>query len=122
AVRAFRDALRCAPSGPCIYLPRMFTVLPAFRLTLCATGVALLALPLSSRSQTAPTATPANETTLNTMTVVGNWLEAPSEEKVLEHPGARTIVDRKAVVETGANNVRDVLKRVPGVQVQDNNG
>ncbi|UBM09064.1 TonB-dependent siderophore receptor [Cupriavidus metallidurans] len=100
----------------------MFTVLPAFRLTLCATGVALLALPLSSRSQTAPAATPANETTLNTMTVVGNWLEAPSEEKVLEHPGARTIVDRKAIVETGANNVRDVLKRVPGVQVQDNNG
>src|SRR5215472_4530674 len=96
----------------------MFTVLPAFRLTVCATGVALLTLPLASRSQTPP----AIETTLNAVTVVGNWLEAPNEEKVLEHPGARTIVDREAIVETGANNVRDVLRRVPGVQVQDNNG
>jgi Fe(3+) dicitrate transport protein len=73
----------------------MFTVLPAFRLTLCATGVALLALPLASRSQTAPAVTRADETTLNAVTVVGNWLEAPNEEKVLEHPGARTIVDRR---------------------------
>jgi hypothetical protein len=66
---------------------------------------------LSPPSQTAPAVTRADETTLNAVTVVGNWLEAPNEEKVLEHPGARTIVDREAIVETGANNVRDVLRR-----------
>ncbi|SDD37049.1 Fe(3+) dicitrate transport protein [Cupriavidus sp. YR651] len=110
-------------------------MLPAFRLTLGATGVALLCLSIPAAAQTAtpaagdtpapasaPAAAPASGTTLNAVTVVGNWLEAPNEEKVLEHPGARTIVDREAITETGANNVRDILRRVPGVQVQESNG
>ncbi|WP_029310202.1 TonB-dependent receptor plug domain-containing protein, partial [Cupriavidus metallidurans] len=97
-------------------------MLPAFRLAFCATSVALLTLPLSSQSQTPPAASAGNEATLKTVTVVGNWLEAPNEEKVLEHPGARTIIAREAIAETGANNVRDVLRQVPGVQVRDNNG
>lgn len=102
-------------------------MLPAFRLNVAATGVALLCLSVSVSAQTAPKSAetpnaPANGSTLNAVTVVGNWLEAPNEEKVLEHPGARTIVDREAIKETGANNVRDVLRRIPGVQVQDSNG
>ncbi|ABF12665.1 ferric citrate outer membrane transporter; KpLE2 phage-like element (plasmid) [Cupriavidus metallidurans CH34] len=101
---------------------RISIVLPAFRLAFCATSVALLTLPLSSQSQTPPAASAGNEATLKTVTVVGNWLEAPNEEKVLEHPGARTIIAREAIAETGANNVRDVLRQVPGVQVRDNNG
>jgi len=100
----------------------MSTLLPAFRLACCATGVALLTLPVNARSQTAAAAATQEGATLATVTVVGNWLEAPDEEKVLEHPGARTIVDHETMVETGANNVRDVLKRIPGVQVRDNNG
>lgn len=87
----------------------------ASRLTLAATGVALYTLSVPAVAQSSPP-------TLHAVTVIGNWLEAPDEEKVLEHPGARTIVDREVINETGANNVRDVLRRIPGVQVQENNG
>ncbi|MEC3764051.1 TonB-dependent receptor family protein [Cupriavidus sp. SS-3] len=104
---------------------------PAFRLTGGAISAALLfaqfaAMPAHAAepvSATPATATAANtEATLNTVTVVGNWLENANEAKVLEHPGARTIVDRETFAEAGANNVREVLRRIPGVQVQENNG
>lgn len=105
---------------------------PAFRLSGGAIGTALLfaqlaALPAHAADPapaTAPVAaSSANpEATLNAVTVVGNWLEDANEAKVLEHPGARTIVDRETFQEAGANNVREVLRRVPGVQVQENNG
>ncbi|HEY0121226.1 MAG TPA: TonB-dependent receptor plug domain-containing protein, partial [Rhizobium sp.] len=61
-------------------------------------------------------------TVLETITVTGNWLDEPNEEKVLKHAGARTIIDRKRVDESGASNIRDVLRQVPGVQVQDSSG
>ncbi|MFO6382921.1 TonB-dependent receptor plug domain-containing protein, partial [Pseudomonas aeruginosa] len=35
---------------------------------------------------------------------------------------ARSVVRRREMLESGAQNVRDVLRKVPGVQVQDNNG
>lgn len=92
---------------------------PAFRLTGGALGAALLFLSLPAQSAEANQLSPAApESTLNTVTVVGNWLENANETKVLEHLGARTIVDRETFQESGANNVRDVLRRVPGVQVQ----
>ena len=54
--------------------------------------------------------------------MVGNWLGDANESVVQNHPGARTVVRREAMVEQGAMNVRDVLKGIPGVQVQDSNG
>ncbi|MCP2068744.1 TonB-dependent siderophore receptor [Pseudomonas laurylsulfatiphila] len=54
--------------------------------------------------------------------VVGDWLDDADAALVQNHPGARTVVRREAMVEQGAMNVGDVLKRVPGVQVQDANG
>ncbi|MBO4123739.1 TonB-dependent siderophore receptor [Cupriavidus gilardii] len=108
----------------------------AFRLTAAAAGVALLCLSSPARSaepvvtaqaaapapaQTAALATEADKT-LSTVTVVGNWLDQPNETKVLEHPGARSIADRRTIEESGATNVREVLRRMPGVQVQDSNG
>ncbi|WP_454767117.1 TonB-dependent receptor family protein [Cupriavidus campinensis] len=87
-----------------------------YRMSFAAAGAALSLLSMPATAQSSVTRT------LDTVTVVGNWLEAPDEEKVLEHPGARTIVNRETMTETGANNVREVLRRVPGVQVQDNNG
>jgi Fe(3+) dicitrate transport protein len=90
----------------------------AFRLTGAALGAALLCQPLSAYSAEPQPA----EGTLNTVTVVGNWLDDPNATKVLEHPGARTIVDRQAIQESGATNVREVLRRIPGVQVQESNG
>jgi Fe(3+) dicitrate transport protein len=66
--------------------------------------------------------TPADTTVLKPITITGNWLDQPNAEKVLEHPGARTIIDRKQLEEGGASNARDALRMVPGVQVQDSNG
>ena len=54
--------------------------------------------------------------------VVGDWLGDANQAVVQNHPGARTVVRREAMVEQGAMNVRDVLKGIPGVQVQDSNG
>ncbi|MCW2268025.1 TonB-dependent siderophore receptor [Pseudomonas sp. JUb96] len=54
--------------------------------------------------------------------VVGDWLGNADETVVQNHPGARTVVRREAMVEQGAMNVRDVLRGIPGVQVQDSNG
>jgi Fe(3+) dicitrate transport protein len=61
-------------------------------------------------------------TVLDAITITGNWLDQPNEEKVLKHPGARTIIGPKQIEASGANNVRDALRLVPGVQVQDSNG
>ncbi|MCL6705937.1 TonB-dependent siderophore receptor [Pseudomonas sp. R2.Fl] len=63
-----------------------------------------------------------DETTLEAITITGNWLEQPDQEKVLKHPGARTIVDREKLEERGAADIRDALNQVPGVQVQESNG
>lgn len=54
--------------------------------------------------------------------VVGDWLGDADAAVVQNHPGARTVIRREAMVEEGAMNVREVLKKVPGVQVQDSNG
>ncbi|MFW2012605.1 TonB-dependent receptor family protein [Acinetobacter bereziniae] len=61
---------------------------------------------------------------LKTITVQaeGNWLEEANTEKVHKHAGARSIVDRKKMDESAVTSIRDALKQVPGVQVQDSNG
>ncbi|AZD80609.1 TonB-dependent siderophore receptor [Pseudomonas chlororaphis] len=56
------------------------------------------------------------------ISVVGDWLGDANEAVVQNHPGARTVIRREAMLEQGAMNVGDVLRRVPGVQVQDANG
>ena len=54
--------------------------------------------------------------------VVGDWLGDANAEVVQNHAGARTVIRRETMVEQGAMNVGDVLRRVPGVQVQESNG
>lgn len=54
--------------------------------------------------------------------VVGDWLGDADQTVVQNHPGARTVVRRQEMVEQGAMNVRDALRGIPGVQVQDSNG
>jgi len=71
----------------------------------------------------APAATGgALELGTSSISVVGDWLGDADVQKVQNHPGARTVIRREAMVEQGAMNVGDVLRRVPGVQVQDANG
>jgi Fe(3+) dicitrate transport protein len=87
------------------------------------TAIAMALLPLSLQSFAAD-AEPATDPSksLDTITVTGDWLASPNEKKVLEHAGARSIVERKQIQESGASSVRDVLRQIPGVQVQESNG
>lgn len=88
------------------------------------TAIAMALLPLSLQSFAAdadPAADPS-KSSLDTITVTGDWLANPNEKKVLEHAGARSIVERKQIEESGASSVRDVLRQIPGVQVQESNG
>jgi len=107
------------------FSPLRFTGRPRTVLS-CSIAAALLAwFPAISQAQdntAQDRQTGTADTGLEAITVTGNWLDQPNQEKVLEHPGARTIVDRKRIEESGASNIRDVLRLVPGVQVQDSNG
>lgn len=79
--------------------------------------------PATASSAVPATAAAASEAgELAAVTVTGDWLGTPTEEKVLSHPGARTVVEQQQIVESGSSNVRDVLRQIPGVQVQDSNG
>ena len=60
---------------------------------------------------------------VDTVTVVGNWLDSPDyDEVVLDHAGARSIIDKKTIEEKGSESIADALRGVPGVQVQESNG
>lgn len=90
----------------------------------CAALVmALFPVSFQAFAADAATAPPAGANdSLDAVTVTGDWLGTPTETKVLEHPGARTIVERQQIRESGSANVRDVLRQIPGVQVQESNG
>ncbi len=81
---------------------------------------------LQDGSVTLRSATPAASGSLELapldVKVVGDWLGDADQAIVQNHPGARTVVRRQAMIEQGAMNVKDALKTVPGVQVQENNG
>ncbi|MEG0446973.1 MAG: TonB-dependent siderophore receptor [Comamonas sp.] len=94
----------------------------AFRLSCAAAAVAAVIGSFASPVHAQAAATP--DVALDSVTVTGNWLDGdtPNAEKVLEHPGARTIVERERIQESGATTLREALRLVPGVQVQDSNG
>ena len=70
-----------------------------------------------------PTESSAEEVSvLGAIAVKGNWLDQSNAEVVLDHAGARTVVDKQQIEESGATTVRDVLRQIPGVQVQDSAG
>lgn len=64
----------------------------------------------------------SDTTLLAPITITGNWLDEPSDQKVLKHAGARTIVSREQFEEKGSADIRDALNQIPGVQVQESAG
>ena len=87
-----------------------------------ATSIALSSM--LSQTVSAESEMPDSQQKLDTIVIQaqGNWLENANAEKVHQHAGARTIVDRTRLEETGTTSIREALKQIPGVQVQDNNG
>lgn len=100
--------------------------IPRFKMS--AIGCAVLASMLCVSNTYAENVSefPVDEKTkaLDTITLQaqGNWLEDANAEKVHQHAGARTIVDRTRLDETATTSIRDALKQIPGVQVQESNG
>ncbi|TCV92747.1 Fe(3+) dicitrate transport protein [Luteibacter rhizovicinus] len=85
-------------------------------------SLALLASGLLSPIVSGQAAPPPPAAELEGVKVVGDWLGEASRNTVANHPGARTVVRREDLAEGGAVNLRDALRRVPGVQVQESNG
>lgn len=54
--------------------------------------------------------------------VVEDWLGDASERAVRAYPGARTVLPEQALRKSGARNLEDALRQVPGVRVQDETG
>lgn len=59
---------------------------------------------------------------LGTIQVTGDWLGSGLESSVKDFAGGRTLVDGEDIQESGAANIGDVMRRIPGVQSTDNSG
>lgn len=80
----------------------------------------------------ATTDTPATQSTaapkpgepimLEPIQVSGSWLGSGLQNSVKTFAGARTVVDKTEIEDSGATSIGDVLRRVPGVQSTDNSG
>jgi len=54
--------------------------------------------------------------------IVGDWLGQADPEVVKEHKGARHVIRREKFEEAGDTTVKDAIRKLPGVQVPENNG
>ncbi|MYM67459.1 TonB-dependent siderophore receptor [Pseudoduganella sp. FT55W] len=88
--------------------------MPEFKLTALAAAVALLA--------TSAHAQQTGDAPMESIQVSGSWLGSGLQNSVKNFAGARTVVDKEDIAESGAANIGDVLRRIPGVQSTDNSG
>lgn len=61
----------------------------------------------------------ADEQQIESVQVVGNWLGS-GQKSVKNFGGARNVVKREDIQDSGAASISDVLRSVPGVQITDN--
>ena len=59
---------------------------------------------------------------LDSIVVSGDWLGTGLHNSVKSFAGARTVVNKEAINQSGATSIGDVLRRIPGVQATDNSG
>lgn len=59
---------------------------------------------------------------MESIQVTGSWLGSGLQNSVKNFPGARTVVNKEDIEDSGALDIGDVLRRVPGVQATDNSG
>lgn len=87
------------------------TALP-FKPTLIAVAAALLAM--SAQAQEAAP--------IESIQVAGSWLGSGLQNSVKNFAGARTVLKREDIDNSGAADIGDVMRRIPGVQSTDNSG
>ncbi|WP_229257606.1 TonB-dependent receptor family protein [Duganella callida] len=88
-----------------------------FKLTALAAAISLLAAANAQAQQQTEA-----DATIESIQVSGSWLGSGLQNSVKNFAGARTVVDKEDIAETGAANIGDVLRRIPGVQSTDNSG
>ncbi|QJD93059.1 TonB-dependent siderophore receptor [Duganella dendranthematis] len=97
-------------------MPELSLNVAPFKLTALAAAVALLTTPLALHAQQ------TDDAPMETIQVSGSWLGSGLQNSVKNFAGARTLVNKEEIDETGAVNIGDVLRRIPGVQSTDNSG
>ncbi|MBP0596758.1 TonB-dependent siderophore receptor [Herbaspirillum sp. LeCh32-8] len=95
---------------------------PTVRPTRCAAAISLALLSLHGAASAQQADAAAQADGLETIQVSGDWLGTGLENSVKTYPGARTVVKKDAIEQTGATSIGDLLRRVPGVQSTDNSG
>lgn len=88
---------------------------------LALAGIAGLSLTLAATASAQDQAKPSPDT-LESIQVTGDWLGSGLQNSVQSYAGARTVVERQGIADTGATSIGDVMRRIPGVQSTDNSG
>lgn len=88
------------------------------------TSVAFAMLSISATLHAQETQTTASQdvTTLDAIQVSSDWLGSGLQNSVKTYPGARTVVKKEQIEDSGASSISDVMRRIPGVQVSENSG
>lgn len=87
---------------------------------LTAVALAIAAWPFAARAQQADA--PSPEVTLEPVQISGNWLGSGLQNSVKSFAGARTVVKKEEIEQTGAASIGEVMRRIPGVQATENSG
>jgi len=97
-----------------------------FSLRPCALAIALACLgtSLAAQAQEANTASTADSAgpILESIQVSGNLLGTSMAASTKNFAGARTVVQKDDIDNSGATSLSDVMRRIPGVQISDNSG
>jgi len=91
-----------------------FALHAPFKPTALAAAIALMAAPMGHAQEAAAP--------IESIQVSGSWLGSGLQNSVKNFAGARTVVNKEDIDDTGAANIGDVLRRIPGVQSTDNSG
>ncbi|MBB5390817.1 MULTISPECIES: TonB-dependent siderophore receptor [unclassified Herbaspirillum] len=92
----------------------------AGRRTRCAAAISLALMSVHGIASSQQAA--AGNTDLETIHVSGDWLGSGLENSIKTYPGARTSINKDTIESSGAINVGDILRQIPGVQASDNSG
>ncbi|GAB2717170.1 TonB-dependent receptor family protein [Comamonas sediminis] len=115
----------CTPSGA---RPALSQITAAILISLLPAASALAqtadaaAPDAAAADAAAADAAPAAESTLETIQVSGDLLGSGLQNQLKTFAGARTIVDKDVIENSGASSIGDVMRRIPGVQSSDNSG
>ena len=97
--------------------PLPFTMRPCA----LAITVACLALPLGAQAQQGSSADDAGPV-LEAIQVSSNLLGTSMAASTKNFAGARSVVQKEEIENSGASSISDVMRRIPGVQISDNSG